>query len=377
MIQIIDKDWMIHLKREIVKVDSVHFISPFIGRGMVKHLIDCEKLVDVKVITRFNLNDFRAGVSSIDALKELLLSGAEVRGLKGLHSKLYVFGKNSGIVGSANFTIGGFNNNYELGVFLSLPPEVKKIHDYFYSLWNISSSPLTLSQLEEWEELILNSPSVNVSEELPDYGKHLISPKIDGRKVFLKIFGKADNRVSADSHTRDEIVSSHCHFALTFSGKKGRPRKYRDGDIVYMARMLEGGEYGIFGRGSALSHNDTRDYACIQDIVNIPWKAEWPVYIRVYNTQFIDGLMSDCPQLSELIENLDFESFTGTSFRNRIGEIDINPWHSLRQQADVELTNLAGEWLENKFEEAVGSVGRVPENFINSLYQGSWKYELA
>jgi hypothetical protein len=228
----------------------------------------------------------------------------------------------------------------------------------------------------EWEKQIKNSKQISKSNELQDYGFRASIQGTEPRQFFVKFFGKSDYREDLNYTSKEEIQRSHCHWALTFSGRRGRyrngrPRKYKTGDIVYMARMLEGRDYAIFGKGVAIQHNDKRDYASLEDIAEINWKENWPIYIRVQNTTFINGKMKDCPKLSELINSLQYDSFPTTQKNHIGGAKKINPWDSLRQQADIQLTEIAAEWLENKFQESLKINGRISNDFLDNIYPGT------
>lgn len=57
-------------------------------------------------------------MSSIEGLKKLYEVGAKILALVVLHTKLYIFDDLSAIIGSANFTTGGFYTNHELSVLI-------------------------------------------------------------------------------------------------------------------------------------------------------------------------------------------------------------------------------------------------------------------
>ena len=116
MVRTIQQNWLSEFKNELCDTDEIRIISPFITDSIVSHLIRSFKGKQIKVITRYNLNEFRRGVSSLTALERLLKSNAEIKGVKDLHSKLYLFDEKSVIVTSANFTQGGFFNNKEFGI---------------------------------------------------------------------------------------------------------------------------------------------------------------------------------------------------------------------------------------------------------------------
>ena len=54
----------------------------------------------VEVITRFDLANFAEDASDLTALRRVLKAGGRVRGNRGLHTKLYLFGASRAIVTS-------------------------------------------------------------------------------------------------------------------------------------------------------------------------------------------------------------------------------------------------------------------------------------
>ena len=371
MIDVIQNNWLYNFLDELKNSKNALLISPFVTGAIVEHLLSNKENKEIKLITRYNLNDFRSGVSDLSALKKLVKQGIKIKGIHGLHSKVYLF-DSIVIIGSANFTSGGFFNNYEFGIKTDDNNTILNSHSYFDQLWSLDPDILSLPKIKEWEQLLRDTPAARKTEELPDFGKRasLFNSLDLTQKYFIKIFGKDDSRVDLSFTSKEEIEKSHCHWAITFSGKKGRPRKYNTGDIVYMARMLNGGDYSIFGKGIALKHDDKRDMASDEDIIEIEWKEDWPVYIRITNPEFIDGTMKDCPKLNDLINELKYDSFDKTQQRHLEGEENINALRSLSQQADVQLSEIGAEWLENKFIESKTKNGQVSSNFIASLYQG-------
>jgi hypothetical protein len=81
LFRIVDKNW-----HEIFKNSSgiarkrALIISPFLGRKALKDLLG-DNPGQVKVITRFNLNELLLRVSDIKALEYLLEVGAQVKGV--------------------------------------------------------------------------------------------------------------------------------------------------------------------------------------------------------------------------------------------------------------------------------------------------------
>lgn len=118
---------------------SISIISPFIGKQTALELskVIKEKNIKCRIITRFYREDFIQQVSSIEGLKYLVEAGAEILALVGLHTKLYVFDNKTSIIGSANFTTGGFYTNHELSILIrDNEPVNKESNNHFNELWN-------------------------------------------------------------------------------------------------------------------------------------------------------------------------------------------------------------------------------------------------
>ncbi|HET8885613.1 MAG TPA: phospholipase D family protein [Salinimicrobium sp.] len=374
MIKTIRNNWLSHLKQELKETDSVKIISPFVTDNMARHLLESFNGSEIQLITRFNLNDFQSGVSSLKALERLVKNDCKIKGIKSLHSKLYIFDEKSVIITSANFTNGGFFRNKEFGIISYSFHTVRDSKIYFEELWEINKVVLKETKISVWKKEIKRIlDNVNKNESLPDYGASYQDKVIvKSKRYFIKIFGKNEHRVNLNYHSKDEIQESHCHYTLSFSRKKNdkRPRKYRNGDIVFMAMMLNGSDYAVFGKGFSYAHDDFRDIASKEDIASVPWRKEWPVLVRVHSTEFINSTMQNCPKMSELIHELDYESFDKTLKRYNLGVAGINPWNSLRQQADVQLSELGAQWLEERFQTSIKLFGKVPRTYIDQFYQG-------
>lgn len=97
----------------------IRIISPFVQESMTRYLADSAgRGLTSQLITRFYREDFIKSVSSLTALKSLQSAGVDIYALKDLHAKLYLFDDNIAIIGSANFTGGGFGNNIELSLYI-------------------------------------------------------------------------------------------------------------------------------------------------------------------------------------------------------------------------------------------------------------------
>lgn len=370
----IQENWLYELKNELKGTSEICIVSPFITDGIVKHLLGNFKGKTIKVITRYNLNDFRQGVSSLTALKRLLKNKAQIKGVKGLHSKLYLFDEKSVIITSANFTNGGFFNNKEFGILSNESITISESHSYFNHLWKIDSGFLSQNKINEWKDIIAKyRPQPNISKELPDFGVSYQKSIIKDRRYFIKFFGKNDNRLSLEHNIVDDLYGGCSHFALSFSRNKqdSRPRRYDNGDVVFMARMTkEPNDYVIFGRAITYAHNDIRDVAGSDDIDHIPWLKDWPILVRVKEPVFIDSTFKNCPKLFDLIDDLDYDSFASTKNKYDNGIRNINPKSTLMRKGDVILSDAGAQWIKVEFDKVLKKEGQVDKKIINSFYQG-------
>ncbi|HEY8780518.1 MAG TPA: phospholipase D family protein [Mucilaginibacter sp.] len=362
------KNWHSKFIDELKKTDKLKIISPFINEQLIrttKEFINCKKF---ELITRFNLRDFASNVSSIDGLKVLVESGSKIFGIRDLHSKVYLFDNRAAVITSANFTNGGLKNNLECGMYVSDINIIKELHEYFNGLKLVAGSELSLELCDKWKSEISNSEIYNTkTPSLPDYGasQFVLNENIN---YYIKFLGTGHDRVSLDFTSKQEIERALCHYACGFSKHK-KPKQFNEGDIIYLARMIHNPtDYAIFGKAEAIKFMDGRDEATSSEIIERPWKAIWPIYLRVKNPVFINGIMGDCVLLYDIIKKLDYESFESTKKRYEIyGERQINPYRSLSQQAYVKLTKKAVEWLEPKFQQSLKNVGQVEFSFINGL----------
>jgi HKD family nuclease len=353
--------------------NNVMLISPFISEGNVEKLLEHKTdRQNIQVITRFNLNDFTSGASSFKAIKSLVEAKIAVRGVHQLHSKVYLFDTNSVIITSANFTSSGFHENHEFGIKSFDSQIIKDSITYFNRLWNISNHDLNIEQIKEWQQEIKRKKKPKETDELTDLGARL-NKEFKSRRYFIKFLGTDHARETSSFTVRNELEQGNCHFAVCFSKEKGRPKRYNDGDVIFYARMLYGSEYAIFGKAIAIKHIPDRDEASNLDIEHCPWKEEWPLYVRVKDPIFIDSTMQECPKMSTLIDTFDTSSFASTERRKSNGDSDINPWNSLRQQADVTITPIAANWLDNELDKAIKATGKIPKSFIDNLYDGGNK----
>jgi len=354
-------------------LNEYKFITPFIQVKTIKNILRNRSL-KFKLITRFNLSDFYDGVSSLDAIEYILKMGGEIKGLKNLHSKLYIFDSKEAILSSANLTQAALLKNFEFGMQTIHPEAISSVINYFNDLWDKIPSTLNIKQVEKWRKEIdaeaKKGKESYKNKTLKDYGHALktIPPKIsvhdplslnDEKQYFIKFFGEGNNRADRDKSILEEIKRSGSHWACTYPTNK-RPRQVRDGARMFMARLVSNpNDILVYGFATGKNYKEKRDDATPKDISIRPWKEKWSRYIRVHDAHFIDGCLDDGISMYELMEKFGHKSFVSTLRNKLIGVGNINPRTAYSQQPAVELTEESADWLMGELNSKLDYLGQI------------------
>jgi PLD-like domain len=380
-LRLVDKGWNQEFGQAVENGrSSMRFISPFIKLSAAKRLLSAVVPERLQIITRFNLCDFAAGVSDIDALRLFLEVGATVRGIRNLHAKVFLFGDAHAIVGSANLTDAAMLRNHEFGVVGSDLAFAAKCQDYFEGLWQRAGPNLIAARLTSWDETLLRhllkGGRLPKPSELPDFGADAAledeslatSPWAnEGRQGFVKFFGEGTNRAATSMSVLDEVKASGSHFACTYPLNR-RPRQVKDGAQIFMGRMTKKpDDILIYGRAIGLAHNPERDVASSTEIEERPWKKDWPNYIRVHSAKFVSGTLGNCVSLYDMMIELKADSFFSTQRRSRAGTPNINPKTAYGRQPAVQLTAEAIAWLDTRLDEAFCVYGSLTPSQLDEL----------
>ncbi len=122
--------------------------SPWITY-LVEEFSGVEKEVKMKIITSFREEDIKSGITSLDKLRALMKSGAHIRYNNNLHAKMMFIDSEVAIISSANLTRKGLGVNYEAGVLIKDPDQVKKAIEFFQGVWD-ESEDLDYDQLKKY-----------------------------------------------------------------------------------------------------------------------------------------------------------------------------------------------------------------------------------
>ena len=386
------------LKTNLKRKAKLRIICPFIKEQTIRDIVKTCRPSEIQIITRFNLNDCYEGVSDLSALKFLLDKDATIQGIKGLHSKLYIYGESKAIITSANLTQAGLNSNHEFGCAVTDQTLIDSCNEYFDKLWANGSNNLTNEKLLAWMSEVENiklSGGKNSGPKKPklkDHGRKandiapnpnvpsfdfdaFSSQRTRRRKfnqAFVKMLGKSDDREPLDYPVLDELKRSGSYWSLGYPNSQ-RPRQPKDGDIMFLGRLTKGPnghDIAIFGRAVAMQHVDERDVASADDKAAPlqDWRNTWDKYIRVYDGEFVAGVIGNGVLLSELMDTLEHNSFLPTQRNRKAKKGNLNPRLSFMQSPSVQLSEEGFYWLSDRLEQQFDLFGKTPIERYKDFY---------
>lgn len=359
---------------------ELRVVTPFLQLSAVRGLVT-KKLRSLSVITRFNLDDFCAGVSSLDAIEWLVAQGADIRGIQNLHAKAYVFDDARAIVTSANLTTAALVRNHELGFVTTDSPLVVECRGYFDRLWT-QGKPLDAALLGQMRSVIDEAQRrggcVPVRAKLGDLGAKIGLPPAPvlgptafplSEIAYVKFIGSSakGERALRSLSTFADVRACLCHWACFYPGHRA-PRQLNDGDTIFIGRMVKDPEdFLIYGRAIACQHDPARDVATPEEIAKNSWMKDWPKYIRVHDAEFLAGTVGNGVSLRALAAELGAACFGSTEEREAKGETGINPMTTLGQKPDVRLSERGKLWVHERLEGAFARFGRISEADLATL----------
>lgn len=350
---------------------SLQVICPFVKAPALERIVSAGLANTVQLITRFDLNCFTQGVSDISALRAVLRAGGKVRGIRGLHAKLYLFGDDSVVATSANVTDAAMRRNHEFGFAASDPPIVRTCREYFDRLWTGAGPDLAPAQLDKWDKILgkqRKRSSGTPATSLPDYGARVDSdsPFVPTGAVlsypnhaFVKFSGTGYDRADRSLSVADVVAESGCNWACTYPSSK-HPRQVRDGDVLYMGFLVYGpDDIMIFGKAIGSQHRDEEDVATKAEKALRRWKEDWGNYVRVHDGRFVDATLEQGVSFRDMMAAMGSDSFASTQ-RNAIGRAgNTDPTLSYLRKPGMLLTDQSRAWLDERLEAALHLHGEV------------------
>lgn len=359
---------------------SLQIICPFIKRNAIIKLLDIGKPKQMRIITRFNLDEFCQGVSDISALRYLIKYG-QIRGVKNLHAKLYLFGAKRVVVTSANLTNSALSKNHEFGFVAENSNIIDSSQNYFEDLWKKAGDNLTPEKLEEWDERIKShlakgTCSLRVTE-LGDEGTEIGVPTaltvlpnrlVDAPQAIVKFSGTSEKRAERDMPIIEGIDTGGYHWACSYPKNKALLRDVQEDALIFIGRMVKRpNDIIVHGRAIAMQYKPGRDDATPADIKRRPWKEDWPYYVRVHHPEFLAGILANGISLNRLMDELGSQAFTSTKENVTKGSGNTDPHKAYLQRAAVELSPEGAAWMNEKLEEAFAKYGKLGPEELEKL----------
>jgi hypothetical protein len=366
-IELLNKEHLSTFKNSIDNTKKrIRIVSPFIGFETSKQLANSLKDNQVKctIITRFYREDFLNHASCLEGLRILLEAGVKVITLKSLHSKLYIFDDELAILGSANFTMGGFQFNHELSLIIEDEEEfINQLSKYYDDLLDkIESSgdwQLDLKKVEEEirfvDELSKNRKDRNIKykniyqfgaaitdkteiRESDDIEKIIRENINSGFKngVWLKFVGTGDDRYVPTEKYSPERLNRNGKNVTSFPRN---PRSIEDMDFIYLS-ALSWDKNGvatpmIVARANTLGFK-VENVATEEDCKQYKWMSEYPYYVEIYDIEILNTEISNCISLDRLIRELGCDLYPSTQ-RKQLSVAELKSRHHQKSHLRLQL----------------------------------------
>jgi len=361
----------------------IRIISPFIQESMSKFLVDStNRGISSQLITRFYREDFIRSVSSLTALKNLQAAGVEIYALKDLHAKLYLFDDNIAIIGSANFTGGGFGNNIELSLYIEDEYElIERFSKYFDQvLSNIQASGdfrITGTKIDE-ESLIVQKaikgrnhtsmpnptrfgaeikiqPTTDVATT--DEVQNILGANDSSISAILKFEGAAHRRINSDKKYEPSFYNVK---GIYFTASSKSPRSINADTLVFLSAVSwdksGAGVPIIVGRARTKGYdpNNVTDSTLIKEH---PWAVDYPFYVELYDIEVVDTEIKNCISLNDIIAEVGHKLYPSTENNPSTLITSLKSRH--HQKAYIAITPYAANRINMMLETLFKKYGKV------------------
>lgn len=380
---------------------QIKIVSPFLSMNMAKKLCDIvnNHNVECTFITRFYLEDMFAKANSIDAIELMMNSGIQVYALKGLHTKLYLFDDNVGVVGSANFTSGGFVSNFELSL-MAVEEKVllSDLHRYYDDMLEklknsdegIITSEILADARVKYKSLLDNKKSGNGTTSIYMYGAELDKKKLDSvdkklaevkaatgdKDIMQEVFRENVEEIKYDytiwlkfDGEGSDRLNPHEEFPMVdvmLDGKKVYIENYpykvgaiKDGDVVYLAAITTDtkgkNQPVIVGRGTMRGFTE-KNYVQPLWIQKHDWMERYPYYCVLQEAKVLNTGVANGIPLSAIWDELGSNTYAASFGRN---ETLVEVARKHYQKAHMRLSGNAKNYIDAKLAELEDKYGVI------------------
>ena len=154
-----------------------------------------------------------------------------------------------------------------------------------------------------------------------------------------------------------------------------QPWMVQDGGLAFMGFLTQKdngrNDVRVFGRGIVDAYRQGRDYASDGDIALRPWKKDWPFYVRVNASQFLDGRLGDGVSIYELMDDEGAWIWETMLDHLRAGE-KVNPPDALKNRSLVRLSAFGYQRLNERFDAAADRAKLIDSERMASLDWPDW-----
>ncbi len=361
----------------------IRIISPFIQESMTRYLVDSmSKGIVAQLITRFYREDFIKSVSSLTALKSLQKTGVDIYALKDLHAKLYLFDDNVAIIGSANFTGGGFGNNIELSLYIEEEYDlIAQLSEYFDKML------LTIQDLGDFkvlgdkieDEILIVQKAIKGRDQFSkpnpirfgaemstkqtpdvvpaDEVESILGVPNEGLSAILKFEGAAHRRIDPNGFYEPNHYDRK---RIYFTASSKPPRSLNEDTAVFLSVVSwdksGAGTPIIVGRAKTKGYdplNITDDYL----IKEHPWAIDYKYYVELYDIETVDTKIINCISLNDIIAEVGYRLYPNTENN------PATPIPSLRirhhQKAYIAITPYAANRINTMLEALFNQYGKA------------------
>ena len=387
---------------------EIKIISPFLSMSMAEKLckVVTEKNIKCTFITRIYIQDMLEKANSLDAIELMMKSGIKVYAEKFLHTKLYLFDDTEAIVGSANFTCGGFKSNVELSLLLSEETEVitelhsyfdsmiqllesadnglvteellKKAKDNYYSIYNskMHEGSGKVSSLMMYGAALTRKSQTNKTDELKkeldscknEKDKDIVNSLFKGLEqseqihypynIWLKFDGEGNDRLNADEPFPMTDVPMNGGTAY-LSNYPFKVWSIEEDDHVYFAALttIKGGKNlpVIVGRGTLAAFTDKNhvDDAMLQ---LYDWMDRYPWYCIIKECEVLNTTVGNGLPMNMIWEALGSDTYIASFGRNEdIPAVGRKHY----QKAHIRLSGNAKDYIDKQFDILAEKYGTI------------------
>ncbi len=370
----------------------IRIISPFLSVPMADRL--CKNMnssVTCSFITRLYIEDLYNRANSIEAIRMMMESGIDVYAVKGLHTKLYLFDDDKAIIGSANFTSGGFKSNIELSLALENEPVIDELRKYFDDMLievNDLDGIVTKAILDDADDRLTSlfggkkdkghTTSVKMygadigllgayfdgdeqikevrsgETESNDYVTSLFKNMVVHEQItydhniWMKFNGRAENR-----HNPDDIAQIFCieeNGKTLYLSNYPKAPSVKDNDEVYFASLTtdtRGKNQPVIVARGILEGYDSFNIAPERWLEKAPWMDRYPHYCVVKTCEVLNIPNKQGIPLDAILNELGSDTYV-SSFGKNENPSEIGKKHF--QKAHIRITGNAKLIIDKRFD---------------------------